>query len=68
MDIYIALIKSQDVKQPSRLIIRDDKKEMKDYLLSIPAVDSVKTFAVFEDETKLVKYFKLRDLVEFLKD
>jgi len=66
--IYIALIKSQDVRQPSRLIIRDDKKEMKEYLLSIPAIDSVKTFAVFNDKTKLIEYFKLRDLVEFLKD
>lgn len=66
--IYIALIKSQDIKQPSRLIIRDDKEEMKQYLLAIPAIDSVKTFAVFDDETKLIKYFKLKDLVEFLKD
>ena len=66
--IYIALIKSQDVKQPSRLIIRDEAREMKEYLLSIPAIDSVKTFAVFDDETKLIKYFKLKDLVEFLKD
>lgn len=66
--IYIALIKSQDVKQPSRLIIRDEAREMKEYLLSIPAIDSVKTFAVFDDTTKLIKYFKLRDLVEFLKD
>lgn len=68
MKIYIALVKSKDIKQPSRLIIRDVEREMKEYLLSIPAVDSVKTFAVFNDVTKSIKYFKLRDLVAFLKD
>jgi len=66
--IYIALIKSKEVNHPSKLIVRDDEKEMKEYLLSIPAVYIVETFAVFDDEKKLTRYYNLRDLVEFLKD
>jgi len=66
--IYIALIKSKEVNHPSKLIVRDNEQEMKDYLLSIPAVYVVETFAVFDAEAKLTKYYNLRDLVEFLKD
>lgn len=68
MDIYIALIKSKDEGSPSKLIVRDDEKEIKEYLLSLPVVYVVETFVIFDSETKVTKYFKLRDLVEFLKD
>lgn len=66
--IYIALIKSKDVDRPSKLVVRDDEKEMKDYLLSIPAIDVVKTFVVFDGEKKLTRYYSLKDLVKFLRD
>jgi len=66
--IYIALIKSKDAGHPSKLIVRDVKREMTEYLLSLPIAYVVETFAVYDDEAKLTKYYKLRDLVDFLKD
>jgi len=66
--IYIALIKSKDEGHPSKLIVRDDPKEIKDYLLSIPARYVVETFAVWDGEKRLVKYYMLKDLVKFLSD
>lgn len=66
--IYIALVKSKDEGHPSRLIVRDNEKEMKDYLLSIPALYVVETFAVFDSKAKVTKYYSLKDLVRFLKD
>jgi len=66
--IYIALIKSQDIGHPSKLIVRDVEREMKEYLLSLPVAYVVETFAVYDDEKRVTKYYNLRDLVEFLKD
>ena len=66
--IYIALIKSKDKGHPSKLIIKDVEREMKEYLLSLPVVFVVETFAVYNAESKATKYYSLRDLVAFLKD
>lgn len=66
--IYIALIKSKDSNHPPKLIVRDDEREMKDYLLSLPVVYVVETFAVYNAESKATKYYNLKDLVTFLKD
>lgn len=68
MMIYIALIKSKDERHPSKLIVRDNEREIKGYLLSLPVVYVVETFAIYDGEKKLTKYYNLRDLVEFLKD
>jgi hypothetical protein len=66
--IYIALIKSRDKGHPAKLIVRDVEREMKVYLLSLPVVYVVETFAVYNAELKRTKYYTLKDLVEFLKD
>lgn len=66
--IYIALIKSKDTGHPSRLIVRDNEREMKEYLLAIPVMYVVETFAVWDGEKRLVKYYMLKDLVKFLSD
>ena len=66
--IYIALIKSKDKGHPSKLIVRDVEREMKQYLLSLPVAYVVETFAVYNVEAKLTSYYSLRDLVRFLKD
>ncbi|MBA7684402.1 hypothetical protein ES703_92797 [subsurface metagenome] len=68
MMIYIALIKSKDEGHPSKLIVRDVEREIKEYLLSLPVAYVVETFAVYNGETKATKYYSLRDLVAFLKD
>jgi len=65
--IYIALIKTDDNK-PSKLVIRDNEREIKDYLLSIPVMHSLQSFTVYDTEKNQVEYYSLRDLVEFLKD
>lgn len=66
--IYIALIKSKDSQRPPKLIVRDVEREMKEYLLAIPAIYVVETFAVYDNEKGLTNYYSLRDLVRFLKD
>lgn len=66
--IYIALIKSKDLNHPSKLIVRDEEREMKEYLLSLPVAYVVETFAVYNSETRKTEYYMLRELVEFLKD
>ena len=66
--IYIALIKSTDERHPSKLIVRDVEREMKEFLLSLPVAYFVETFAVYNAEAKLTSYYSLRDLVKFLKD
>lgn len=66
--IYIALIKSKDTMHPPKLIVRDVEREMKEYLLSLPAVYVVETFAVYNSEKGETKHYTLRDLVEFLKN
>lgn len=66
--IYIALIKSKDTGHPSKLIVRDVEKEIKEYLLSLPLMYVVETFAVYNNEKGLTSYYSLRDLVAFLKD
>ena len=65
--IYIALIKSKDTGHPSKLIVRDVEREMKQYLLSLPVAYVVETFAVYNAESKITSYYSLRDLVKFLK-
>lgn len=65
--IYIALIKSKDVGHPSKLIVREEEREMKEYLLSLPVVYVVETFAVYDNEKGVTSYYSLRDLVKFLK-
>jgi hypothetical protein len=66
--IYIALIKSKDTGHPSKLIVRDVEREMKEYLLSLPVAYVVETFAVYDSERGLTSHYSLRDLVKFLKD
>ena len=66
--IYIAMIKSTEERHPSKLIVRDNEKEIKEFLLSLPVAYVVETFATYDDEKRVSKYYKLRDLVEFLKD
>lgn len=67
MKIYIALIKTDDNK-PFKLVIRDEAREMKEYLLSIPVMHSLQSLSVYDSQIKQVEYYSLRDLVEFLKD
>ena len=65
--IYIALIKSKDKGHPSKLIVREEEREMKEYLLSLPVVYVVETFAVYDSAKGVTSYYSLRDLVKFLK-
>ena len=66
--IYIALIKSKDEGHPPKLIIKDVEREMKQYLLSLPVQYVVETFATYDSEYQVTKYYNLKDLVIFLKD
>ena len=65
--IYIALIKTDDNK-PLKLVIRDNVKEMKAYLLSIPVMHVLQSFTTWDNVNKVMCHYKLKDLVEFLKD
>lgn len=68
MNLYIATVKSTCPLSPFRLVLRDDMKQMKDYLLSIPPGETVKELSSYNLKTKKIRFYTLKDLVRFLED
>lgn len=58
MIIYIALIKSKDEKQPTRLVLNNDEKEFKARLATVPKV-MIETIASYDMQSNTSCYYSV---------
>lgn len=68
MIIYVAMIKSVHPLSSSRLVIRDVRQEMRDYLMSLPPEESLEELAEYNVKSKKVQYYMARALASFLSE
>lgn len=68
MTIYVAMIKSVHPLSSSRLVIRDVRQEMRDYLMSLPPEESLEELAEYNVKSKKVQYYMARALASFLSE
>lgn len=69
MTIYVAVIKSSHpLSSTPRLVIRDVRQEMRDYLMSLPPEESLEELAEYNVKSKKVQYYLARALASFLNE